>query len=107
MSRLIPPAPEGLPAELTITLPADDIAVIHGMLAADGKQMIQSGVSRAVAYGENLWRIARAIDHQANAQMPGSADPSSCPPLAPGDDETCTHTPACPTGSAEWESDTP
>ena len=75
MSRLIPPAPEGVPAELTITLPADDIAVIHGMLAADGKQMIQSGVPRAVEYGHNLFRIARAIDHQANAQMPGSADP--------------------------------
>ena len=75
MSRLIPPAPEGVPAELTITLPADDIAVIHGMLAADGKQMIQSGVPRAVEYGHNLFRIARAIDHQANAQMPGSGDP--------------------------------
>lgn len=76
MSRLIPPAPEGVPAELTITLPADDIAVIHGMLASDGRQMIESRVPRAVAYGENLWRIARAIDHQANAQMPGSGDPS-------------------------------
>ena len=46
------------------------------MLAADGKQMIQSGVPRAVEYGHNLFRIARAIDHQANAQMPGSGDPS-------------------------------
>lgn len=69
---LIPPAPAGVPAELTITLPSDDIAVIHGMLAADGKQMIGTGVPRAVAYGRNLWRIARAIDHQANAQMPES-----------------------------------
>ncbi|WP_137878476.1 hypothetical protein [Microbacterium sp. 4NA327F11] len=24
-------------------------------------------------------------------------DPSFCPPLEPGDDETCTHTPTCPT----------
>jgi len=23
-------------------------------------------------------------------------DPSFCPPLAPGEDETCTHTPTCP-----------
>ena len=82
MSRLIPPAPEGVPAELTITLPADDIAVIHGMLAADGKQMIQSGVPRAVEYGHNLFRIARAIDHQANAQMPGSGDPSPSGPAS-------------------------
>jgi len=54
---------------MTITLPSDDIAVIHGMLAADGKQMIGSGVPRAVAYGQNLHRIARAIDYQANAQI--------------------------------------
>lgn len=50
------------------------------MLAADGKQMIASGVPRAVEYGHNLFRIARAIDHQANAQMPGSNDLSlQCP----------------------------
>lgn len=30
-----------------------------------------------------------------------AADQSFCPPLEPGDDETCTHTPTCPTGSAE------
>lgn len=32
-------------------------------------------------------------------RQPRSADPSFCPRLSPGDDETCTHTPACPTGS--------
>lgn len=67
--QLIPPPPEGVPAELTITLPAPDIAVIHGMLAADGKQMIKSGIPRAMTYGQNLHRIARAIDHQAQTQM--------------------------------------
>lgn len=66
---LIPPAPDGVPAELTMTLPAADIAVIHGMLAADGKSMIKSGIPRAVTYGQNLHRIARAIDHQANSQI--------------------------------------
>tara|TARA_B100000378_G_scaffold255538_1_gene232643 strand:+ start:383 stop:559 length:177 start_codon:yes stop_codon:yes gene_type:complete len=30
---------------------------------------------------------------------PGSGNPAFCPPLAPGDDETCTHTPSCPTKS--------
>lgn len=72
--RLIPPAPEGIPAEMTLTLPSDDVAVIHGALAADGRHMILSGNPTAVAYGQNLHRIARAIDHQANMQIGGSDD---------------------------------
>lgn len=76
MSRLIPPAPEGVPAELTITLPADDIAVIHGMLAADGKQMIQSGISRAVAYGtlDNYRGDAVPVHPDDEYQEPGGSE---------------------------------
>lgn len=77
MNGLIPPPPPGVPAELTVTLPTVDLAAIHGMLAADGKQMIASGVPRAVEYGHNLFRIARAIDHQVNAQMPNHTNGST------------------------------
>jgi len=31
------------------------------------------------------------------------SEPSFCPPLAPGEDETCTHTPTCPTQPSESE----
>lgn len=42
-------------------------------------------------------RAARAL----GVRDTGSSDPSLCPPLPPGEDETCTHTPTCPTGLSD------
>lgn len=71
MTHRVPPPPPGVPAEMTITLPSDDIATIHGVLAADSRQILNSPYTSREQkdYGASLARIARAIDHQARQQI--------------------------------------
>lgn len=74
MTHRVPPAPAGVPAEMTITLPTDDIATIHGVLAADARAILSRFPTKEQRdYAEFLTRIARAIDHQARQQL-GSGD---------------------------------
>lgn len=76
MTHRVPPPPPGVPAEMTITLPSDDIATIHGVLAADARAILSRfPTPEQRAYAEFLARIARAIDHQARQQLE-PAEPS-------------------------------
>lgn len=63
--------------------PANHASALVAVSSADADALIASGLGHVY---EKAHR---------------STDPSFCPPLAPGDDETCTHTPTCPPGSGD------
>lgn len=70
MTHQVPPAPPGVPAEMTLTLPANDVATIHGVLASDARAIMRGFPTREQRdYAEYLAQIARAIDHQARQQL--------------------------------------
>ena len=71
MAHQVPPAPDGVPAEMTLTLPSDDVATIHGVLAGDARAILNgfAATREQRDYAEFLARIARAIDHQARQQI--------------------------------------
>lgn len=73
MTHKVPPAPPGVPAEMTLTLPANDVVTIYGVLASDAKAILRGLPTQEQRdYADYLAQIARAIDHQARQQMGAS-----------------------------------